>query len=245
MTEKYVPENISKNVALKSYLYRSPGEALELYKSFEPELKGQMAEVYRQAFAGAPWFEKFRCNDCNRFFATDSCCPECQGLNVREAYPTKDLIDNYFPKTLAEFTPGVLATASQNGSVIGFVIGGEITLEKLINKKYGGNSMIMESIVNNFSVRPESVLFYNNEFCVLPEKQNQGTGTSLASAQLADVLKLEPEFVTGRTINRSLLNISKNGLKSAGYDFSYFVPNGDDFQVNGTPRFFYLGKRMK
>lgn len=243
MKEKYVPENASKNVSLKSYTYRSPAEAIEVYKSFEPALKEQMAEVYRQAFAGPPWFEKFKCNDCDSFFATDSCCPGCKSFNIGEAYPTEELIEDYFPKTLAEFTPGVLATASDKNKVIGFVIGGDITLEKLVNKKYGGNGQILDSISNQGGLKSQSVLFYNNEFCVLPEKQNQGIGTVLASAQLTDVLKLKPDFITGRTINQSLLKIRSNGLTKAGYDFSYFVPDGDGFQVNGTPRFFYVGTR--
>lgn len=242
MKETIVKETANKGIGLRSYVYGNPTEALRAYSSFSGELKSQMAEVYKQAFGGTPWFEKFKCGDCGEFSGV-KCCPGCNGVNMGEAYPTGELINDTFPKMLSTFTPGVLATASENGKVIGFVTGGEITLGDLVEVKYGGNAQILESIVRETGMSPTDVAFYNNEFCVLPERQNQGIGTMLGSTQIREVLESRPVFITGRTINPSILSMRRKELTEAGYDFSAFVPNGDKYKVNDNPRFFYTGMR--
>lgn len=55
-----------------------------------------LAEAYKVAFAGSPWFEVSRCaNTACRVqyqeFAIDCACPEC-GDNLIEAYTTEDLV---------------------------------------------------------------------------------------------------------------------------------------------------------
>ena len=242
MTEKNVPEIIGKGISLKSYVYSNPNEALQVYSNFGQELKQQMAEVYRQAFGGKPWFEKFKCGDCGEYSGVN-CCPGCKSINMGEAYPTDELISDTFPKMLSTFTPGVLATASKQGKMIGFVTGGEITLADLVKVKYKNNAQILESITGETGMSPGDVAFYNNEFCVLPERQNQGVGTMLGLTQITKVLEAKPVFVTGRTINPSILNMRRRELTEAGYGFAAFVPKGDKYQVNGNPRFFYTGIR--
>lgn len=237
-----IPESVS-GINTKIYLYESPKDALITYASIPERLKTEMADVYREAFGGSPWFEKYKCGDCGNFAAGNECCPNCQSQNMGEAYPKKELTEKYFPQMLQEFTPGLLIIASnQSGKIVGFTTGGAITLSELIQKKYKGNPTILRSITDTTGIGQEDIVFYDNETCISPDAQQKGIGTTLSRERiaLADQIGFP---ICGRTINRPWLQVKNRQLGQLGYQVQSFIPTGDNYQVEGNSRTFYLAKK--
>ncbi len=230
-------------ISLSVFVYNNPSEAIRALSSIAPRELEEMASVYQLGFGGPPWWEKFKCADCGTFSSVDTCCPNCKGNSLGEAYPKDGLINNYFPKTLSEFTPGTLIKAKENGKVIGFTTGGTTELEELVKIKYGNKKEILDSIVNTMELAPNIMVFYDNETCVTPTKQQQGAGRILSQVRINSAIDLGTEVIVGRTINKPWLSLKKEQLDVIGYDFQYFVPGGDTYMVEGNPRMFYVARR--
>ncbi|MBI2008422.1 hypothetical protein HYS82_02070 [Candidatus Amesbacteria bacterium] len=210
-----------------------------------PSVQFQIAEAYRAAFGGEPWKERFICQNCSRYLE-NSFCPSCQVPTTQEAYPTGELINEYFPEMLTSYIPGMLGIAREFNQVAGFTTGGFIGLDSLVNKKYRSENpqTIINSISSALNVSPNDQVFYDNETCIFPDLQGQGLGKELSLARVREAIKMGAEIICGRTINIPWLGLKERQLTRAGYSFSYLVPAGDSYQVDGTPRYFYLATKQ-
>ncbi len=244
--KKLDSDPVINQLGTQRYMYRSADEALEIYSLLSDQTKAQMAQVYKQAFGGPPWFERFSCNACNNFSPTADCCPSCKGTSLREAYPTEELIKEEFPAMMSEFVPGVLITAKDlTGEIIGFTTGGIISLSQLVKKKYKGSEEILQSMMETCNISADEVAFYNNETCIRPGLQNKGVGTRLNLERLQAAVQIEAPNICGRTINLPWLNVIGKQTTGAGYTFIPFTPTGDRYTVDGVTRRFYWGARVK
>jgi len=196
-------------------------EVLQQYGQLSVSVKLQMAKVYKDAFKLPPWCEE---------------------------YDAADLVKNYFPEMINEFSPGVLVIADniQEG-VIGFCQGGLTTLKDLANIKYKSDpEKIQKSIQAKGGIGDGEVIFYENEMCVLPSKWNKGVGNALNNARFDFIDELGVDTVIGRSINTVLLGMKEKQFPKRGFNFSQFIPEGDNFAVNGIPtqRFCYVAQRI-
>lgn len=221
------------------YRYQSPTQANEVYTSLGVDRQLEMANIYRSAFAGPPWYESFRCYKCGSFQAFEGGCTKC-GSEVGEAYPTQELIYDYFPQMLSQYSPGVLILLAK----VGFVTGGMVELWQLIDRKYGGKKEISESIMVQAGIGPRQRVFYDNEACVLPNAQNSGVGKKLSLARVEAAIESGADVVTGRTINQPWLALKRRQWEAKGFSFSAFVPRGDDYEVQGAKRYFFVAKKL-
>lgn len=242
---KIIPEILTGGINFTQYIYESAEEARQIYGALPEGTKYQMADVYQQAFGGAPWFERFKCGDCGDFSQSEACCPGCNSANLSEAYPVEELVRDYFPETISEFTPGILITAaSGNGDMLGFTTGGFATLDTLVKVKYRSNQDILDSIKERGNSDPAEMTFYDNETCICPNLQQQGIGRKLSQKRVEAARDLGASLICGRTINLSWLTLKREQLTLAGYDFRAFVPEGDTYQVDGIARQFYLARKI-
>lgn len=224
------------------FRYENQSQAAKVYESLDRETKQQMARVYQEAFGGYPWFEAFRCQNCGSFAADREKCKKCGQTDLGEAYPTADLVESYFPSMLADYTPGVLIVSrSPEGEVVGFSTGGGIKLGELVQKKYQGKTQILDSILRQTGLSPKELVAYENETCVLPSMQKGGIGRRLNRARISELRKSFAS-ICGRTINQPWLNLKTQQLAQAGFAVQSFVPDGDDYEVDGKKRFFFLAK---
>lgn len=221
-----------------AYRYQSPTEANLVYASLGADRQLDLANIYRSAFAGPPWYERFRCNRCGSFQAFAGGCTKC-GNEVGEAYPTEELINDYFPQMLSQYSPGVLILIPE----VGFVTGGMVALWQLVDRKYGGKKEVLESIMEKSGIGPLQRVFYDNEACVLPSAQKSGVGKRLSLARVEAALALGADVVTGRTINQPWLAVKRRQWEEKGFSFSAFVPSGDDYEVAGAKRYFFVAKK--
>ncbi len=228
--------------------YNSSIEAEEKYKMLPEGVKNSMAVDYREAFGGYPWYEKFKCTGTAKCdFLAEAFCPICKSdNNISEAYPIEWLKEEYFPEMLGKFIPGILALAQIGGEIPGFTTGGFSSLESLIIRKYTKNTeAVLNSIKKQFSISSSNFLFYDNETCILPEQQSSGIGSTLNQFRIEEAMRLGADLVCGRTINFKWLKIKEEQFTQNDYSFKYFIPDGDNYSVNGNPRYFYLAKMLK
>lgn len=221
--------------------YETESQAIRMLRKLSPEIQFQMAEAYRAAFAGDPWEEKYICPSCGRYLK-NSFCPKCQVSSSQEAYPINELLNDYFPEMLSAFVPGMLGIAIESSQVAGFTTGGFTVLENLIYNKYVSENpkRILNSISSSANISPNELVFYDNETCILPSLQGQGLGKVLSLARIKAALKMRAEIICGRTINVPWLGLKERQLTQARYNFTYLVPDGESYQVDGMPRYFYL-----
>ena len=214
-----------------------------IWEAISAEMKLQLANVYQAAFAGPPWFEVGKCQGCGNFSSEkDIFCPICANAVV-EAYPTDQLIEEYFPTMLAQYTPGLIVLATdESGTIVGFSIGGYTSLEDLILNKYQ-SEQILDSIVSQTGLSPGMNLFYDNETAISPEMQGMGFGKQLSMARIIGLNQLGFQLACGRTVNENWLGLKKVQYNNQGYRFSYFVPEGETYEANGVPRYFYLARK--
>jgi hypothetical protein len=201
--------------------YKDAKDALRQYDELPVSVKLQMAKVYKEAFKLPPW---------------------------REEYDAADLVKNYFPEMIGEFSPGILVIAdNMKDGVIGFCQGGLTTTEDLATIKYKSNpGQIQESIQKKGEIGEGEVIFYENEMCVLPSEWKQGVGKALNKVRLDYVDELGIDIVVGRSINTRLLEMKEKAFPERGFSYSKFLPTGDNFTVNEIPtqRFCYVAKRI-
>lgn len=231
------------NPEIISISFNTPREAKEKYLNIPEGLKLDMAEVYKLAFGGKPWYERYLCkgtDECG--FLKDAFCPKCQSdKTVTEAYPTEWLVKEYFEEMLSTFVPGILGILQLGEETPGFTTGGFSTLNTLISKKYGKRAeTVLASIARMADVKPETLVFYDNETCINPLNQGQGLGPKLSEYRISEAISLGAEVVCGRTINATWLKTKERQFREKGFDFIYFVPEGDTYEVNGNPRYFYI-----
>lgn len=236
------------NPEIFSISYNTAEEIRGKYANLPERLKVDMAEVYRAAFGGKPWYEKYICSgtgECG--FLQEPFCPRCKNdKSIKDAYPVDWLVNTYFEEMLSTFIPGILGLIQLDKKTIGFTAGGFKPLDTLISKKYGKKSRrILESITQRLSIPSNSFVFYDNETCILPDKQGQGLGPKLSEFRINQAMKLGAELICGRTINLSWLKTKEKQFTTKGFDFKYFVPDGDTYSVNGNPRYFYLATMLK
>ena len=189
--------------------------------------KIQMAQTYRDAFAGPPWREVGQCPKCGIFTSELGSCSKCS-TQVAEAYPTKDLRNIYFPNTLRTFIPGMVAIAKTKEQIIGFTLGGFRQLDRLIKDKYPPvcSTEVLKITCDYFGLSPRLPVWYDNETCVRPGYQGLGVGARLNSARINSALELgDPDLtIIGRSINRKWLDVKQRQLSDAGLTYREFTP---------------------
>lgn len=238
-------EKLGNVIACKTFLYQSRGEARRVYENVDLNSRLQMASVYKDAFGGPPWFERFVCPICGAYERSQGECPNCGKEPMNEAYPTDYLVKDYFPQMVAKFTPGCFITATdQNGVLKGFSTGGYTTLESLVATKYDSNSQILRSIAERTKIRPGTGLFYDNETCIDPKYQKQKIGRKLSEERQRAAISLGADLICGRSINLPWINLKQRQLEELGYDFTFFRPDGDTYQVDDLYRYFYLARKV-
>jgi hypothetical protein len=241
MSEQLTPEEALSRPFLETRYYYSPEDAQKQYRALPERERYQMAEVYREAFGGAPWYERFKCGGCGGFSASVECCA---GAEMGEAYPVEELVQESFPRNMAEFTPGIVILAKDlMGKMYGFSTGGFTTVQSLVDSKYGGSQEILDAICER-GVTPDTSMFYNNETCVMPTTQQKGMGTRLNAKRTEAARYLKADIICGRSINVPWLGVIQRQLGQVGYDFDAFTPRGDTYAVEGAARQFYIARRI-
>lgn len=229
----------------KKYTYNSADEAARVYKSLEPETKFNMAKVYQEAFGGYPWFEIWACVKCGDFAKENSTCPKCGSTVFKAAYSTEELIEQDFPEMLISYVPGLLVLAKDESlGLLGFTTGGETKLGNLLDKKYHGNPVIKRSILDRTEISENATVFYENETCIKPQAQQGGLGSRLNLERVTFAAQRNEKFVCGRTVNRPWLGVKESQLSRFGYETKSFVPNGDDYIVDGLTRLFFIATKL-
>lgn len=231
------------NPEIISISFNTAQEAKEKYTFLPERLKLDMAETYRAAFGDKPWYEKYLCSgteECG--FLKEAFCPICKNNDsVKEAYPVEWLVETYFEEMVTTFIPGILGLIELDKEVAGFTTGGFTSLEALVSKKYGKNAeKVLSSITKEVSVSADSLVFYDNETCIMPSKQGQGLGPELSQYRIDQAAELGASIICGRTINKTWLKTKEKQFVNKGFDFKYFVPDGDTYSVEGNPRYFYI-----
>jgi hypothetical protein len=230
----------------ESHRYTSVQVAKKIFKSINAPDKMQMAQIYQEAFAGPPWFEVYQCSNCGNFAKEATICGYCSKSSFSEAYPIQTLINEYFPEMLASYAPGVLIFAkNEMNEIQGFTTGGAIKLADLIAKKYKGSPVILQSIVTQTGVNPNETVFYENETCISPKKQKKGMGGDLNFQRIAEAANQRYEHICGRTVNLPWINLKKKQFNELGYDCVSFFPDGDDYNVDGQRRYFFMATKRK
>lgn len=244
MKGEFFQPAVNKNYQkIDKFTYSSKDKALEVYTNFSTATKEQMASVYQNAFGGEPWYERFVCLTCDKYSKSADCI-SCKSSDLPEAYPSEELVNTEFPNMLQTFIPGTLLLSyGGDCQVNGFSTGGFITLGDLINKKYAGNTTILSSIEQKYGINSETEVFYDNETCVDPARQKRGLGRIFSRERINAAKSIRAENICGRTINLPWLNVKKQQLTDEGYAFFSFVPEGDTYEVGGSPRVFYLARK--
>lgn len=225
--------------------YEDPWEALQKYQLLPDAVKARMAKTYKDGFGGEPWKEVCECPNCGAFSPDTSCRTDgCGTKNLPEAYPIPRLREEDFPRMLTSFSPGVLVIAQNDmSSAIGFCTGGMTTLDKLVEKKWKGDQQICDSIISESGVQPNQPFFYENEMVVSPKYQGYKIGSRLNEQRLDWITKRGIDVVVGRSINTNLLKMKQRQMPERGYAMKIFVPDGDNYQVDGAKRQCYVARR--
>ncbi len=241
MSEKFRYEQSRPSFSIMRKMFEDKLKAQKAYEGIPLVQKQGMAKVYQDAFGGYPWYERYQCSRCGAYQKDPGNCPSCGDAVTREAYPRDELVKNYFPKMLADYTPGTLILSQAfDGRVVGFSSGGMIPLEALVQKKYAGSPKILASICARAGFDGGEQVFYDNETCIAPEVQNKGVGRRLSAERIKSALELDAGRICGRTINMPWLKLKEEQLKAAGYSFDAFVPEGESYSVDDVMRTFYM-----
>jgi hypothetical protein len=227
------------------FTYRNVGQALAVLKALDRDVRLAMAVVYRDAFGGKPWYERYACTACGEYSKENRACLKCGGSEFSEAYPVEWLINEYFPKMVTTFVPGLLILARQENQLEGFSTGGGISMGQLIANKYGGDPTISRSILAQTGLTDDSFVFYDNETCISPSIQSKGIGSQLNQERIVEAVQEGFNLICGRSINQPWLNRKRLQFEAQGYDFKMFVPAGDKYVVEGQQRYFYLAFKRK
>lgn len=240
---KRVESREGEGRVFSTYTYENGDQALEAYAALTDEQRLAMAKVYQEAFGGYPWFEVFKCNQCDEFTKTNDSCSHCGGASFSEAYPLEWLVNEYFPHMMGAYTPGVLVILEDGGRMIGFTTGGAIGLGQLIQDKYKGKPEILASIIGQTGVSPEAVVFYENETCISATSQQKGSGGKLNLARIEAASEIGFPLICGRSVNQPWISLKERQLTGLGYDFMAFGPDGDTYEVDGMRRQFFMARR--
>lgn len=225
-----------------TYTYQSRQEATEVYSAIPNYDAITMASVYQKAFGEAPWYERYCCTTCGNFLKEPNICPQCASEVIQKAYPAGELVNEYFPKMLGEYAPGMLTLAKNGGKIVGFTTGGMVALENLVGRKYKNNPLLLADITRRCDIDPTTVVFYDNETCINPAVQQMGLGRELSKQRIIVAKELGAEYICGRTINIPWLSLKERQLTEAGYDFTEFIPDGETYQIDSVLRRFYFAK---
>lgn len=226
--------------------HSSPSDAFQNLMALKIEVRTQMAQIYKDAFGGYPWFEVFICSKCSNFSPQDAECPYCGGADFSEAYPLEDLIENYFPEMVMAYAPGVLILAeNEDGEVEGFSAGGGVKIGDLIAKKYRGDESVLNSILTQSGLTEDAVVFYENETCISPNSQKKGMGGNLNFERLLTAKEQGFQYIAGRSVNQPWLKLKERQMDELGYDFVSFIPEGDEYEIDGQRRYFFVGIRRE
>lgn len=229
---------------LRLFEYSSAAEAIGVFEALDEQAKLEMAEVYREAFGGPPWYEIFACKNCGNFTKEAIVCGNCQATEFGEAYPIEWLIKEYFPHMVARYAPGVLILArDERGAVNGFSCGGAIRLGDLVAEKFKDNPIILNSVAANTGVGIEEVVFYENETCISFKNQQKGIGGRLNFERVKTAAEMGFKYVCGRTINLPWLEVKKKNFEQLGYNCAAFYPEGDTYEVGGQRRYFFMATK--
>lgn len=228
-----------------AYFFTQADQVEDWLKCQPAEDMEQMARIYQAAFGGAPWFEVGQCSACGTFANTVGIpCSECSNITT-EAYPTRFLIEEYFPKMLQGYLPGVLVFAyNEDGQIVGWTSGGFCQLDELVSRKYSGRETTIESLCKTGNLSPQDWIFYDNETCVLPDVQKGGFGRKLGESRLIAAASVGAETIIGRSINLPWLANKSQILNNENYSFVMTIPSGDTYQVNGVPRTAYIARKV-
>lgn len=227
------------------YEYKDASGALDTYALLTDKQKAGMATVYQKAFGGYPWYEVFKCDQCEEFSKTQEQCVHCGGSHFSEAYPLQELVNDYFPHMMSGYAPGVTIILEDNAEVIGFTTGGGIALGQLAKDKYKDNTEILNSIIQRTGVNPEDRVFYENETCISASLQQKGAGGRLNYERVKAANEMGFDLICGRTINQPWLKLKERQLAEFGYDFVSFNPDGDTYEVDGVRRQFFMARLNK
>lgn len=244
MKGEFLQPAVNKNYPkIDKFIYSSKDEAMEVYRNFPTVIKEQMASVYQNAFGEEPWYERFVCLTCAKY-SKGSDCISCKSSDLPEAYPSEKLVNTEFPSMLQTFTPGTLLLSyEEDYQVSGFSTGGFTKLGDLIEKKYAGNATILYSIEQKCGINSETEVFYDNETCIDPALQKRGLGRIFSQERINTANNMCAANICGRTINLPWLDVKKQQLTDDGYAFFSFVPEGETYEVGGSPRVFYLARK--
>lgn len=238
-------KELLQNTQFLFLTYENRYEALQKYAELGRSTKGEMARAYRNGFGGPPWKEVCECSSCGAFSPDTSCRTDgCGATNLPEAYPIPRLMEKDFPDMLTSFVPGVVVIARNSvDGVIGFCAGGMTTVDTLIFKKWNSNQRIGDSIRANTGIEAGQPFFYENEMVVDPKFQSKGIGSRLNEQRLRWITDRGIDVVVGRSINTNLLKMKQRQMPGRGYAMKIFVPDGDNYQVDGAKRQCYVARR--
>jgi hypothetical protein len=243
---------ILNSVQLNITTYDSDQEARSAWGSMSSDKRLSIARTYQAGFAGPPWFEVGKCQQCGRFTDNTSTCANCSSEEVNEAYPTEELVEDFLPDNLAAFAPGVFVDASTpTGEVLGFATGGEVALADLITKKYAleePEEILTEYIrvvseATGWQVARDSKVFYENEAVVNPKYQGYKLGGKLNQRRLQYFAGTDVPLLVGRTVNKPWLQVKRKQLGEMGFEVVELAPQADSYRADGQPRILFSAFR--
>ena len=175
----------------------------------------EIAEIYAQAFADAPWNEYTKCPNCQNYFGlqskTGETCTTCQKGRLSLAYP-EDKTVNYLKSELAK-SKGKLITKNRfqvAGRIQGAGYGYAETAREFVATKYPIEQA--EEITAQLKisrVNLDEQKFYISEVFVRPEDQNKGTGTWIVTKLLAYALTKNLGVLMRANEDSPMINIAK------------------------------------
>ena len=156
-----------------------------LLNPIKPEDIPRTSQIYAEVFAGNPWYEISKCNNCGQFGSNSpeekTSCSHCEsGTLSLPAYP-KDSTKKYIFEELSKpDAVGLLAiylnSANDNEQLAGFGWGYRMTDKEFVSEKYSSEEMgetILELLINS------SIFYYISEVGVIETLQGQGIGKKL------------------------------------------------------------------
>lgn len=228
---------------IKISTFNTPKEAGIFLRQMAPEDLAGMCDVYRDGFGGPPWNEVGKCFQCGAFLPTmSSPCNMCGSDKIGEAYPRDELANEYFPRQLETYTPGLLGIARVQRQVVGFAFMGFSELGNLVEQKYGADADgVLRSITSRTELRIGQRIGYFNEIVVAPEWQNRKVGSALSFAGTQALAnELGAGTILGRSINLNLLGMVERQFPQLGLRFQAITPKEDSHK---PPRTIFIGSR--
>ncbi len=225
-----------KTVSFTRLKFTDPADAMRQYSSLPDNVKEGMAKCYK-AFEEEPWFDP--------------------------PYNIPELVSQGFPEMVSSFVPGAVAIAqNEMGEVIGFASGGQTTVDKLVQKKYSGEtsedkSKIARAIMDKTGLSPEDMFMYENELVLLSDAnlpaggesvRNKGLGTELSRQRQTIFEDIGYGAILGRSLNPYLLQMKEKLFSEQnGFRMTKFIPDGDGYTnpVTGTKRTIYFAAKIR